>query len=301
MKNILLSVFFLAMNHSVFAQNRNDTFSVYFDLDVATLNESAKNIINGLYANDKINKRAPIAIVGYADFIASEEYNLSLSQRRANHVREYLKRFDLDLNEIRTVMGKGEVKRKDTLGKDKGVPKDRRVDIVMEYEKMKKLKSDGEKDERGDMTVVMRPHEKREVPPTTNDTNFSIENVPVGKSFILKNIYFPMGRHFPKQTSDEELQNLLQAMKDNPNMEIAIEGHVCCISNVPDAYDLDSRQMDLSQNRARFIYEYLKARGISEERISYKGYGKSKPIFANEETQEEASINRRVEIRIVRK
>lgn len=301
MKNILLSVFILVLNHSVFAQSKNDTFSVYFDLDVSVLNIRAQQVIEQLYANKKINKRAPIAIVGYADFIASEEYNLSLSQKRANNVRDYLKKFDLDLNEIRTVIGKGEVKRRDTAGKDKGIAKDRRVDIVMEYERAGKKNPKGNEAEQGDMTVVMRPSEKKEMPPSTNDTNFSIEDVPVGKSFILKNIYFPMGRHFPKQTSDEELQNLLQAMKDNPNMVIAIEGHVCCISNVPDAYDLDSGQMDLSQNRARFIYEYLKARGISENRIAYKGYGKSKPIFTNEETQEQASINRRVEIRIVKK
>ena len=299
MKRILLGLLLSIFFTDILAQSKNDTFSVYFDLDVPTLNARAQHTIDKLYSDKKINKRAPIAIVGYADFIASEEYNLSLSQKRANNVREYLKKFDLNLNEIRTVVGKGEVKRKDTTGKDDGIARDRRVDIVMEYEKMHKKVVDRE--ERGDMTVVMRPREKHEVPPSTSDEGFSIEDIPVGKSYILKNIYFPMGRHFPKQTSDAELQNLLQAMKDNPNMEIAIEGHVCCISNVPDAYDLDSGQLDLSQNRARFIYEYLKARGISDERISYKGYGKSRPIFANEETQEQASINRRVEIRIVRK
>ena len=283
-----------------FAQSKNDTFSVYFDLDVPTLNIRAQNIINKLYSDKKINKRAPIAIVGYADFIASEDYNLLLSQRRANNVKNYLKNFDLNLNEIRTVVGRGEVKRKDTFGKDEGIASDRRVDIVMEYEKINK-RNEVSLEERGDMTVIMRPREKQEVPPSTSDEGFLIENVPVGKSFILKNIYFPMGRHFPKNTSDEELQNLLRVMKENPDMEISIEGHVCCVTNVPDAYDLDSGQMDLSHNRAKFIYEYLKARGIAANRLSYQGFGKSRPIFAIEETQEQASGNRRVEIRIVKK
>jgi outer membrane protein OmpA-like peptidoglycan-associated protein len=293
---IAIALFFSADLH---AQRKNDTFSVYFDLDVQSLNVRAKNRIDQLYANDKINRKAPIAIVGYADFLASEEYNLFLSQSRANNVKKYLGKFDLDLSEIRVVIGKGEIKRKDTMGKDKGVAEDRRVDIVMEYERAGKKNVDTE--EKGDMTVVMHPREKTIPPPSTSDEGFEIENVPVGKSFILKNIYFPMGRHFPKQTSDEELLNLLNAMKENPNMQIQIEGHVCCITNVPDAYDLDSGQMDLSQNRARFIYEYLKARGIAADRISYIGYGKAKPIFVNEETQEQASVNRRVEIRIVKK
>lgn len=299
MKNLLLLIIAFLLTTPLYAQRKNDTFSVYFELDVATLNARAKNTIDKLYADAKINKRAPIAIVGYADFIASEEYNLSLSQKRATNVKEYLRKFDLDLQEIRTVVGRGEVKRKDTLDKDKGVARDRRVDIVMEYEKLGKKQV--KEEERGDMTVIMRPKEKKEVPPSTGDAGFDIEKVPVGKSFILKNIYFPMGRHFPKQTSDEELQNLLQVMRENSQMEIQIEGHVCCISNVPDAYDLDSGQMDLSSNRAKFIYEYLKARGIEVNRISYIGYGKNKPIFANEETQEQASVNRRVEIRILKK
>lgn len=298
MKTFLLVIFLLSYISAIHAQQKNDTFSVYFDLDVPTLNSKAKNEINKLYDDEKINRRAPIAIIGYADFIASEDYNLLLSQKRANNVREYLKKFDLNLNEIRTVIGKGEVKRKDTVGKSKGIAQDRRVDIVMEYEKLHKNFSE---EERGDMTVVMHPHEKLEVPPSSTDKGFEIEDVPVGKSFILKNIYFPMGRHFPKQTSDEELLNLLQAMKDNPKMQISIEGHVCCITNVADAYDLDSQQMDLSQNRARFIYEYLKARGIDSTRLQYKGFGKTRPIFPNEETLEQASANRRVEIRIMKK
>jgi len=90
-------------------------------------------------------------------------------------------------------------------------------------------------------------------------------------------------------------------LQENPNMAIQIEGHVCCVTNVPDAYDLDSHNLDLSINRARFIYEYLKARGISATRLNYIGYGRSKPIIADEQTEEEASVNRRVEVRILDK
>ena len=110
-----------------------------------------------------------------------------------------------------------------------------------------------------------------------------------------------MGRHFPKQDSYEDLEMLLAAMHENPYMVIQIEGHVCCVTGVPDAYDLDSRNLDLSINRARFIYEYLKARGISESRLRYIGFGKSRPIIPDEQTEEEASINRRVEVRILSK
>jgi outer membrane protein OmpA-like peptidoglycan-associated protein len=277
------------------AQRKNDTFSVYFDLDVPTLNHQAQLKIDSLFYKEKIVKGVPVSIIGYADFLSTDEYNLELSRQRATNVRDYLVRSGLDDKAIKLLVGRGEVKRKDTVHRGKGIPADRRVDIVMEYERPKRGKPSR------DTFISMRPRDKLVIPPSSDDPDFDITLIPKGKTFILKNIYFPMGRHFPRESSYDDLNMLLQALKDNPAMAIQIEGHVCCISNVPDAYDLDSHEMDLSINRARFIYEYLKARGISEFRLRYLGFGKSRPIVADEQTEEDAAINRRVEIRILDK
>lgn len=110
-----------------------------------------------------------------------------------------------------------------------------------------------------------------------------------------------MGRHYPRKESFPELNKLVEIMLDNEQLAIQIEGHVCCVVGVPDAYDLDSRQMDLSVNRARFIYEYIIARGVEPERVKYVGYGRSRPVIENEQTEDDANANRRVEIRILRK
>ena len=294
-----LSIFFLAFTClQAVAQKKNDTFSVYFELDVATLNSKAQLTIDSLFYVEKIVKDIPISIIGYADYLATDEYNLELSRERAANVKSYLTKSGLNSRSIKLLLGKGEVKRIDTLVATRGIPKDRRVDIVMEYEKPSIRISEAHP---YDTTIVMKPGEKLLVPPSSSDPGFDITQVPKGKTFILKNIYFPMGRHFPRESSYEDLNMLLEAMKENPYMAIQIEGHVCCISNVPDAYDLDSHQMDLSFNRARFIYEYLKARGIGASWLKYVGFGKSRPIIATEQTQEEAAINRRVEIRILDK
>jgi len=290
---LLLFLFTFAFIYNAQAQKPRDTFSVYFDLDVPELNDRAKSKLDSLLYRNRISRDKSLAIIGYADYLATEEYNLELSEKRARNVKKHLVAAGFDPKKIITIMGKGEVKRKDTIPGTVGVARDRRVDIaVIDNTKPKPVR---------DTTIVMRPREKAAIPPSSDDPDFDIEKIPEGKSFILKNIYFPMGRHFPKQTSYEELNMLLDAMKENPRMVIRIEGHVCCIYNVEDAYDLDSRKMDLSVNRARFIYEYLKARGISEHRLSYVGYGKSRPIFADEQTAEEAAQNRRVEIRIMQK
>lgn len=300
MKRLCLLCFLVFYFIPGYAQLKNDTFSVYFDLDVALLNAHSKEKIDKLYYQEKINKTAPIAIVGYADFLASDEYNLDLSQRRANNVKQYLATFGIDVNAIRIVIGRGEVKRKDTMGRSKGVQDDRRVDIVMEYTKINS-RTQANRMSINDTVIRMKPSEKLITPPATTDSGFDITLIPPGKTFILNNIYFPMGRHFPRETSFDELNMLLAFMKEYPHAAIKIEGHVCCISNVPDAYDLDSHDLDLSVNRARFIYEYLKARGVDSSRLQYAGYGKTRPIIADEQTQEDAAKNRRVEIRILRK
>jgi outer membrane protein OmpA-like peptidoglycan-associated protein len=274
-------------------QRVNDTFTVYFDLDVAEISHSERDRVDELLYYDKIKPGVPISIIGFTDYLATDEYNLELSQRRAMNVKDYLVRQGMDEKQIKLLIGKGEVRRNDTLSRQ-GNREDRKVMIVMEYMPSPK------KTLRGADTVVnMQPWKKKLPPPTTADPDFDINEIEVGRTFILKNIYFPMGRHFPKKESDSELLKLLTALTENPGIKIQIEGHVCCITNAPDAYDLDSHELDLSINRARFIYEYLLARGIAKYRLHYIGYGKSKPIVQDEQTAEEAAINRRVEIRIL--
>ncbi len=51
--------------------------------------------------------------------------------------------------------------------------------------------------------------------------------------------------------------------------------------------------------RALVVYNYLLRYGISEERISYKGYGNWEMRFPNAQTERQQSANRRVEIKIL--
>jgi outer membrane protein OmpA-like peptidoglycan-associated protein len=295
MRKTVLFIILLFFAGRSTAQKVNDTFRVYFELNVPELNNAAKTTIDSLFYYERIKPGIPISIIGYADYLATEDYNLKLSEQRAVNVKQYLQSQGIRESQIKLLIGKGEIRRNDTFSRE-GMPIDRKVEIVMEYVKPPKPKFKGE-----DTTIVMQPWKKALPIPTTDDPGFDIMQIETGRTFILKNIYFPMGRHFPKAESFPELDKLLAALTENPSLRIQIEGHVCCISNVPDAYDLDSRDMDLSVNRARFIYEYLVARKISSKRLNYIGYGKSRPIVADEQTAEEAAANRRVEIRILEK
>ena len=80
-------------------------------------------------------------------------------------------------------------------------------------------------------------------------------------------------------------------MTDLPELKIQIEGHT------DDQGDFNSL-LQLSEDRAVRVKDYLKKQGVAGDRILTKGYGASRPVN-NNRTEEERQQNRRVEVRII--
>jgi outer membrane protein OmpA-like peptidoglycan-associated protein len=81
-------------------------------------------------------------------------------------------------------------------------------------------------------------------------------------------------------------------MNDNPKLKIEIQGHICC--KLPSEYDA------VSTARARAIFNFLILNKIDRKRLSFKGYGVSRPIHPiPEKNSQEEDDNRRVEIMII--
>lgn len=70
--------------------------------------------------------------------------------------------------------------------------------------------------------------------------------------------------------------------------KIQVQGHT-------DSIGVFKENMDLSKNRAKAVMDYLVNKGISATRISYQGYGSTKPI-ADNKTEAGRQKNRRVEL-----
>jgi outer membrane protein OmpA-like peptidoglycan-associated protein len=74
-----------------------------------------------------------------------------------------------------------------------------------------------------------------------------------------------------------------------------IKGYVCCTSNqYSDAIDAETQDRNLSENRAKNVFIYLRSKGISPYRMTYKGYGNQFPL-GKEDAQD-----RRVELCITK-
>lgn len=116
---------------------------------------------------------------------------------------------------------------------------------------------------------------------------------PIKKNTIveLKNIFFETNKYNLKDESKAELQKLIDFLNYNKTVKIEIRGHT---DNVGD----DKSNLQLSQNRAKSVYDYLIAHGIAKERLTYKGYGETIPV-ADNSTPEGREKNRRTEFMVI--
>jgi outer membrane protein OmpA-like peptidoglycan-associated protein len=90
-----------------------------------------------------------------------------------------------------------------------------------------------------------------------------------------------------------DLDKIFNYLMDNPDVKLVISGHT-------DGQGDPKKNIDLSQRRADAIKKYILKNGVIEEsRITAIGYGSSKPI-REEHSQEDKTLNRRVEFQIIR-
>jgi len=103
-------------------------------------------------------------------------------------------------------------------------------------------------------------------------------------------ILFEEGKAEIKGNTEEILIQVLNIMNQFPNSSFRIDGHT-------DSIDTDEYNQKLSESRANKVMQFLINQGVSEERLSFKGFGETTPIGDNK-TIDGRSLNRRVEITV---
>jgi len=76
---------------------------VHFDFDRSTLKPEAIAILDRAVMTLQANPMLNVTIEGHTDSVGTAEYNLSLGERRANAVRDYLLNRGIGANRMRTV------------------------------------------------------------------------------------------------------------------------------------------------------------------------------------------------------
>ncbi len=265
-----------------------ETFSVYFGFDKYHLGQGALLQLDSFLNSHPGKIRSlQFELKGYCDNRGSDKYNDALSDKRVAAVKDYLLKQGANIEFILSALGFGKHSPINENRTEAERQLNRRVDIVVikpEEPAPPEKKEPGKK-------------EKVSLQKQIADTNTT-----VGTNIVLRNINFFGGSHQFLSESAARLQELLDAMKTYPNLVIRVEGHVCCEAGPGDGIDFETGIKNLSEARAKAVRDYLLANGIAADRVSYKGFGHSSPIYPYPETSEEEMIqNRRVEIKILRK
>jgi outer membrane protein OmpA-like peptidoglycan-associated protein len=117
-----------------------------------------------------------------------------------------------------------------------------------------------------------------------------------GNRFRLKNINFYPGVADFLPESMPNLERLLATMRKNPDLEISIEGH----TNGAGSPSPKEQHIRLAGERAKAVYDYLVQQGIQKKRLSTISFGCDKMLYPKAKNEEEMSLNRRVEILVVK-
>ncbi len=125
------------------------------------------------------------------------------------------------------------------------------------------------------------------------DYSTEIKEVVVGTAYKLNNINYATNSAELTKESREILNDFANYLEENPSIIIAIHGHT-------DDVGQDAANLALSSDRAFSVMAYLQEKGIDKSRLSFKGFGKNKPLLPNS-SEENRALNRRTEFLIISK
>lgn len=200
-------------------------------------------------------------IYGFCDSVDRNDYNKELASRRIHSVIKILEQHKLAVSPNVELNPFGE-----DFEQSRIQAENRKVAIFYDF-----------------------PKPKTEVTSSLTD---QVKEAKPGDLIRLSNMKFYNNSAVMVPESKPILEDLLCILEDNPKLKIEIQGHICC--------QLERDINGTSTARARAVYVFLIRNGIDRKRLTYKGYGITKPIHPiPEQNAEQEDENRRVEIRIV--
>ena len=123
------------------------------------------------------------------------------------------------------------------------------------------------------------------------EQNIQLQAIKINESVVLHNIFFEHDSYSLMPESNAELNKIEEYINNNPDWIFEIGGHT-------DQSGSATYNMELSEKRAKTVYEFLLSKNINPSSITYKGYGELMPLTISE-TNKVNPANRRTELKIV--
>lgn len=112
-----------------------------------------------------------------------------------------------------------------------------------------------------------------------------------GDNIVLRGVNFDFDKDTLTLNAKAILDQVVEALKKRPDIEVEIGGHTDAKGTVP-------YNKKLSERRAASVRTYLLSQGIAADRLTSVGYGKVVAIGDND-TDEGRELNRRVELTVL--
>lgn len=111
-------------------------------------------------------------------------------------------------------------------------------------------------------------------------------------NYNFRNIQFELDSYVLKTESYEILDQIYREMRKDPNARFHINGH----ASIEGSAEYNQK---LSVDRANAVKIYLVNSGVNANNLITVGYGATQPVASND-TEAGRSLNRRVEIKVIR-
>lgn len=248
--------------------------SVYFEFDKFNMTDKQATEVVGFISAIDTTRIASIQIFGYTDDRGKDEYNYKLSSNRANTIKETLTTNGIKNKIIVTIEGRGRILLEEDIDNvSEARSKNRRVDVVINFRDL--------------------PPKKLDIPGLYTTITKDLQ---IGDRIYLENVYFEPGSAKLTKKTKLELDKATKLLQKYKNLHFEIQGHICCTPSFQkEAIDKDTRKRELSKNRAQAVYKYLALHKLNAKRMTFKGYGNTKPLNKGQQ------YDRRVELVITKR
>ncbi|MBJ6368431.1 OmpA family protein [Snuella sedimenti] len=277
MNKLFTFIILLLYGSMVHAQN-NITHDVYFETDKYDLIPTEENRLLLFISSLADVDIESVAIFGFCDDVGAASYNLKLSRQRAEAIKTIFSNHEISESLITNVDGKGEVLLK--IVNEKNISKirglNRKVEIIINPKPpiIKKVEEE------------TQPVEEKKKP-TAEVIKGKLN---VGDKIRFENILFKTGYSTVTPESKKILEDIANSLVERKDIYFTIQGHVCCTQFSRDAVDRKTKKRNLSEARAKYVYDYLAKKGVSKKRMRYLGMRRKFPLGGD------PKYDRRVEI-----
>ncbi|WP_293370333.1 OmpA family protein [Nevskia sp.] len=113
-----------------------------------------------------------------------------------------------------------------------------------------------------------------------------------GQLLELRGVTFEANEAKLRPNAQSVLDVIARGMVSQPSLKVEIAGHSALTGSA-------TENLELSQARADSVRAYLIEKGVSESQLTAVGYGKKQPKVKTERNDDDRTLNRRVEFRVV--